>query len=117
MIQKHALSINTMAAAILLLENFYELEGTLLYSKEVKMTGNKFYAELKKRIIPLENTLQASGEISQMGEYIKVLENIIGDVAYFDMKNLLILTQFLEQLKEGNVIDVDDDTFNKLKKG
>jgi hypothetical protein len=111
------LLINTMAGAILLLENFYELEGTLLYSKEVKMTGNKFNDELKKRIIPLEKTLEDSGEIQEMGDYIKVLESILGNVAKFDMKQLQILTQFLEQLKEGNVIDVDDDTFEKLKKG
>ncbi|MDB4301954.1 hypothetical protein N9924_00155 [bacterium] len=109
------LLINTMAGAILLLENFYELEGTLLYSKEVKMTGNKFNAELKKRIIPLEQTLQDSGEIQEMGDYIKVIENIIGTVATLNMKDLQIMTVFLEQLKAGNVIDVDDDTFNKLK--
>ena len=114
--KKDTLLINTMCASILLLDNYYELEDTKMYSRELKNYGNLFYKELKRKIEPFETFLMKTGEITQAGEYSDVLESIIGNVSSFDMKDLKMLVSFIDQLKQGNVIDVDADTFEKLKK-
>jgi|TARA_R110002020_G_scaffold374627_3_gene585922 hypothetical protein len=115
-VKKNTLLINTMASAILLLDNYYELEDTKLYSNSLKMTGNRFYSELKKKMTPFENMLHRTGEITEAGKYLEVIESIVGNVALFNIKELRMLQSFIEQLKAGDVLDVDADTYAKLKK-
>ena len=104
-----------MASCILLLDNYWELEDTKLYSNSLKMQGNKFYAELRKTMTPLENMLHSTGEIKEAGDYSDMLENVVGKVAKMEVKDLAILQVFMDQLERGEVLDVNPEEYEKLK--
>ena len=106
---------NKMVGIILTLDKYDELEGTRLYRQGLKQKGNLYKKELIAVSEPLEKFLLETGEMQNLQPYIDMVEKVVSKMSNFNIEKMAMLLDFMTQLEEGKVIDVDPETYEKLK--
>lgn len=102
---------------VILLESLEDLKHTKIWHKELKYYGNRFIAELEKKVLPVEAKLFEKDEEIQIIQQIQdVYEDVARGVSKLTLEELVELKAFMSDLKEGKVIKVTDEQAKELKK-
>jgi len=102
--------------AVIILENAEDLKETPIYTKEVKLWGNKFLQELEKKIILIEKKLYDNDEDVQLAHGIQnIYEDVFKKLAGLDVQQIINVSSFIDALKNGEVTEVSDEELKKLK--
>jgi hypothetical protein len=99
--EKSRLTSTVMASMMIMLDQFDEIKHTKLYSKKLKMLGNRFHEELVKITEPIESELlQETEQAQEVSSYVTVLEQTLKGIATMKGNNLMLVHKLVSDIKE-----------------
>ena len=100
--ERERLTSTIMASMMIMLDQFDEIKGTKIYSKKLKMLGNRFQEELVKVTEPIEKELLMETEKAQeVYSYVSLLEQVLSGIATMEGNNLILVYKLVNDIKEN----------------
>ena len=84
-----------LAAAMLIMDDFDELQDCSFYSKQLKLHGNRFIKELQRKIEPIESNAIRFDDIGYVHNVQDLLENILKNISTIDYTGLVDIANMI----------------------